>query len=145
VSLASTASAHDHAHREPLALLRPRRMRVSFLVPAFNEDRTIEDVLDRVGRLPLDKQVIVVDDGSTDGTAAILERRREEDDSLVVLRQRNRGKGAAIRAAIEHIDGDIVVIQDADLEYDPVDVPRLIEPIEAGVADVVFGSRLSGG
>ena len=120
-------------------------MRVSFLVPAFNEAATIEEVLERVEALDLDKQVIVVDDGSTDATAEILERWRSGGDGRVVVRQPNSGKGAAIRAAIPHADGDIAVIQDADLEYDPADVPSLIEPIERGVADVVFGSRLSGG
>jgi glycosyltransferase involved in cell wall biosynthesis len=88
--------------------------------------------------------VIVVDDGSTDGTAAIVERWRDEH-GVVLVRQANRGKGAAIRAAIPLVDGDVAVIQDADLEYDPAEVPMLIEPIERGVADVVFGSRLSGG
>jgi len=120
-------------------------VRVSFLVPAFNEAATIEEVLERVEALDLDKQVIVVDDGSTDATAEILERWRSGGDGRVVVRQPNSGKGAAIRAAIPHVDGDIAVIQDADLEYDPADVPALIEPIERGVADVVFGSRLTGG
>ena len=120
-------------------------MKVSFLVPAFNESATIGEVLDRVAQLDLDAQVIVVDDGSTDETPAILERWQADGDGRLVLRQRNRGKGAAIRAAIPHVDGEIAVIQDADLEYDPADVPALIEPIERGVADVVFGSRLSGG
>jgi glycosyltransferase involved in cell wall biosynthesis len=94
----------------------------------------------RVGSLGLDAQVIVVDDGSTDATAEIAERA-----GALVIRQPNRGKGAAIRAAIPHIDADITVIQDADMEYDPLEVPSLIEPIERGVADVVYGSRLSGG
>jgi glycosyltransferase involved in cell wall biosynthesis len=120
-------------------------MRVSFVVPAYNEERTIGEVLDRIDRLDLESQVVVVDDGSTDGTAALLERWRAGGDGRMVLRQPNRGKGAAIRAAIPHVDGDIVVIQDADMEYDPVDVPQLIEPIARGAADVVFGSRLSGG
>jgi glycosyltransferase involved in cell wall biosynthesis len=121
-------------------------MRVSFLIPAYNEAGTIGEVLERIEALELDKQVIVVDDGSTDETAAVVESwasRRNHGDVLV--RQPNRGKGAAIRAAIPHADGEIAVIQDADMEYDPVDVPALIEPIERGVADVVFGSRLSGG
>jgi glycosyltransferase involved in cell wall biosynthesis len=117
-------------------------MRVSFLIPAFNEASTIGDVLDRIEALGIDRQVIVVDDGSTDGTAEIVEQRR--DDTLLI-RQANRGKGAAIRAAIPHIDGKIAVIQDADMEYDPAEVPGLIEPIESGVADVVYGSRLAGG
>src|SRR5947209_12210276 len=120
-------------------------MRVSFLVPAFNEAATISEVLGRVEALPLDKQVIVVDDGSTDGTAEILERWRAGGEGRVVVSQPNRGKGAAIRAAIPHVDGEIALIQDADMEYDPADVPALIEPIERGVADVVFGSRLTGG
>jgi glycosyltransferase involved in cell wall biosynthesis len=116
-------------------------MRVSFIVPAYNEERTIGDVLDRVAALELDTQVIVVDDGSTDATAEIAERHA----GVMVLRQRNRGKGAAIRAAIPHVDGEIVVIQDADMEYDPAEVPALIQPIKRGSADVVFGSRLAGG
>ena len=119
-------------------------MRVSFIVPAFNEAATIGAVLERVEGLGLDRQIVVVDDGSTDGTARILEEWAARDDVLVVT-QTNRGKGAAIRAAIPYLDGEITVIQDADMEYDPVDVPQLIEPIERGAADVVFGSRLSGG
>jgi glycosyltransferase involved in cell wall biosynthesis len=120
-------------------------MRVSFLVPAYNEAATITELLDAVWALDLDKQIVVVDDGSTDGTGDLAERWRNGRDSVVVVRQQNRGKGAAVRAAIPHADGAIAVIQDADLEYDPADVPGLIEPIARGVADVVFGSRLSGG
>ena len=119
-------------------------MRVSFIVPAFNEEATLEEVLERVHALPLEKQVIVVDDGSTDATAEIAARWRDER-GVVLVTQPNRGKGAAVRAGIPHVDGEIVVVQDADLEYDPADVPALIEPIERGSADVVFGSRLSGG
>jgi glycosyltransferase involved in cell wall biosynthesis len=120
-------------------------MRVSFIVPAFNEANTIDQVLDRIDALKLDRQVVVVDDGSTDRTAEILERRSRTADDLVVVRQPNRGKGAAIRAAIPRLDGDITVIQDADMEYDPADVPTLINPIIIGAADVVYGSRLRGG
>jgi glycosyltransferase involved in cell wall biosynthesis len=119
-------------------------MRVSFIVPAYNEAATIAEVLERVEALDLDKQVIVVDDGSTDETPRLLEPWAGRNGT-VVLRQENRGKGAAIRAAIPHLDGEITVIQDADLEYDPAEVPGLIEPIERGAADVVYGSRLSGG
>jgi glycosyltransferase involved in cell wall biosynthesis len=115
-------------------------MRVSFLIPAYNEEATIGEVLDRIAALGLDAQVIVVDDGSTDGTAAIADAK-----GATVIRQANQGKGAAIRAGIPLVDGDIAVIQDADMEYDPAEVPGLIEPIERGVADVVYGSRLSGG
>jgi glycosyltransferase involved in cell wall biosynthesis len=120
-------------------------VRVSFLVPAYNEAATIEAVLDAVDALPLDRQIVVVDDGSTDQTAAIVERWAEARHDVLLVRQPNRGKGAAIRAAIPHADGDVAVIQDADMEYDPADVPALIDPIVCGVADVVFGSRLSGG
>ena len=115
-------------------------MRVSFLVPAFNEEATIGEVLERVSALGLDAQVVVVDDGSTDRTAEIAEAH-----GATVIRQANAGKGAALRAAIGTIDGDIAVIQDADMEYDPAEVPELIEPIVRGVADVVYGSRLRGG
>jgi glycosyltransferase involved in cell wall biosynthesis len=115
-------------------------MRISFLVPVFNEAATIGEVLDRIAALNLDAQIIVVDDGSTDRSAELAER-----DGVKVIRQKHRGKGAAIRAAIPLIDGDIAVIQDADMEYDPDEVPGLIAPIQRGVADVVFGSRLVGG
>jgi glycosyltransferase involved in cell wall biosynthesis len=120
-------------------------MRISFLVPSYNERATILELLERVEALGLDRQIVVVDDGSTDGTSELLREWEAGRDGVVVIRQENRGKGAAIRAAIPFIDGDIAVIQDADLEYDPADVPALVEPIERGMADVVFGSRLSGG
>jgi glycosyltransferase involved in cell wall biosynthesis len=120
-------------------------LKVSFLIPAYNEAGTIASVIERVQALPFEKQLIVIDDGSTDETPAILERLAGEQENLVVISQPNRGKGAALRAGIERIEGDIVVIQDADLEYDPADVPGLIEPILQGVADVVYGSRLMGG
>jgi glycosyltransferase involved in cell wall biosynthesis len=118
-------------------------VRVSFLVPAYNEERTIAEVLQRLGELPFAMQIVVVDDGSTDRTPQILEEWKER--GVVVVRKENAGKGSAIRAGIPHVDGDIVVIQDADMEYDPAEVPALIEPIARGVADVVYGSRLSGG
>jgi glycosyltransferase involved in cell wall biosynthesis len=120
-------------------------MRVSFIVPVFNEAATIDAVLERVAALDLETQVVVVDDASSDGSSERLEAWKSHDGFVVLRHERNRGKGAAIRTAIPHLDGDIAVIQDADMEYDPVDVPALIEPIERGVADVVYGSRLSGG
>ena len=118
--------------------------RVSFIVPAYNEAATLGEVLRRVEALDLDKQIVVVDDGSTDDTPRLLDEWSGRN-GFHVIRQENRGKGAAIRAAIPHLDGDIAVIQDADMEYDPNEVPELIEPIRRGAADVVFGSRLSGG
>jgi glycosyltransferase involved in cell wall biosynthesis len=118
--------------------------RVSFIVPAYNEAATLGEVLRRVEALDLEKQIVVVDDGSTDDTPRLLEEWSSRN-GFRVIRQENRGKGAAIRAAIPHVDGDIAVIQDADMEYDPNEVPELIEPIVSGAADVVFGSRLSGG
>ena len=120
-------------------------MRISFLIPMYDERRTIVEVLDRIESLGLDRQLIVVDDGSTDGGADLVDEWRVGREDVVLVRQANAGKGAAIRAAIPYIDGDVAVIQDADMEYDPADVPSLIEPIERGVADVVYGSRLSGG
>jgi glycosyltransferase involved in cell wall biosynthesis len=118
-------------------------MRVSFIVPAYNEAATIDQILEAVSALELEKQIVVVDDGSTDETPALLEAWSQR--GVVVVRQENAGKGAAVRRGIEYVDGDIVVIQDADLEYDPQDVPALIDPILRGVADVVYGSRMSGG
>jgi glycosyltransferase involved in cell wall biosynthesis len=116
---------------------------VSVLVPAYNEAATIVGVLDRVAeKVPFRTEVIVVDDGSTDETAALA----EGVPGTIVMRQpANRGKGAAVRTAIARSTGDIVLIQDADLEYDPADIPRLLEPITRGAADVVYGSRLRGG
>jgi glycosyltransferase involved in cell wall biosynthesis len=121
-------------------------MKVDFVVPVHNEVSTVAEVLDRIHALPLSSQIIAVDDGSTDGTAAVVEEWAEAHDTdLVLLRLPHRGKGSAVRAAIPHLAAEIAVIQDADMEYDPADVPGLIEPIERGAADVVFGSRLSGG
>jgi glycosyltransferase involved in cell wall biosynthesis len=120
-------------------------MKVSFLIPVFNEARTIAELIERVSALPFDKELIVIDDGSNDGTSAILDQLTAGSDDIRLVRQENRGKGAALRAGIPYITGEITVIQDADLEYDPAEVPTLIEPIIDGHADVVYGSRLSGG
>ena len=121
-------------------------MRVSFLIPAYNEAATIVSVLEAVAALGLDHELVVVDDGSADETAALVEAYAEANPGRVILlRKANGGKGSAVRAAIGVMTGDIAVIQDADMEYDPTDVPKLIGPIERGSADVVYGSRLSGG
>jgi glycosyltransferase involved in cell wall biosynthesis len=120
-------------------------MKISFLIPVFNEARTIEELVERVVALPLEKELIIIDDGSTDGSSEILHKIAKDHAAIRVIRQSNRGKGAALRAGIQHITGEIAVIQDADLEYDPAEVPALIDPIRRGHADVVYGSRLSGG
>jgi glycosyltransferase involved in cell wall biosynthesis len=118
---------------------------VTFVVPAYNEAPSLEEVLRRVYALPLRAEVIAVDDGSTDHTREILDSFVGSDGLIALRHERNRGKGAAVRTGIERSTGDVVVIQDADMEYDPADVPELIRPIVEGYADVVYGSRLSGG
>ena len=122
-------------------------MKLSIVIPVYNERHTVELLLKRVEAVPYDKEIILVDDASTDGTREILERlsRNNREQMRLFLHTRNRGKGAAIRTAIEQVTGDIVIIQDADLEYDPQDYPRLLEPILGGHADVVFGNRFHGG
>ena len=119
---------------------------VSIVVPAYNEARFIEDVLRRVAGVPFRREIIVVDDGSADGTADLVEAMRAEIDGLrVVRRTANAGKGAAVREGIAASAGDFVVIQDADLEYDPKDLPKLLAPLFEERADVVYGTRLRGG
>jgi glycosyltransferase involved in cell wall biosynthesis len=118
------------------------RADLTVVVPAFNEAGTIAEVVERLRELPFSLQIIIVDDCSTDGTAAIA----AGIEGVELIRHAvNRGKGAALRSAFAQASGRIVVIQDADLEYDPVDIPELVAPIRSGVADAVFGSRLIGG
>jgi glycosyltransferase involved in cell wall biosynthesis len=119
---------------------------ISLVVPAYNEERTIAEVLHRATTFDLRLEMVVVDDGSTDDTPALLRRLSDEIDGLHVIRlERNRGKGAAVRAGIAATTGEFVVIQDADLEYDPKDIPVLLGPLIEGHADVVYGTRLRGG
>jgi len=122
------------------------RVRLSVVIPAYNEAQTAEKLLRRVRDVPLEVEIIVVDDGSTDGTRALLTRLEGEGliDTLV-LHETNRGKGSALRTGFASATGDVVVVQDADLEYDPVELPRLLEPILKGQADAVYGSRFLGG
>jgi glycosyltransferase involved in cell wall biosynthesis len=121
-------------------------MKLSVVVPVFNERPTIAEIIRRVQSVDvgLDKEIIVVDDGSTDGTREILQA-LAFPELKVVLQERNLGKGAALRAGFAEAGGDIILVQDADLEYDPREYPRLLEPILDGRADVVYGSRFLGG
>ena len=122
-------------------------MRLSIIMPVYNERRTLEEIVARVLAIPVEKELIIVDDGSTDGTRELLAARFPAGGSgpvRVLLSPANRGKGAAIRMGLEAVTGDAVVIQDADLEYDPRDLVRLLEPIRQGRADVVYGSRVLG-
>ncbi|MBT8445590.1 MAG: glycosyltransferase family 2 protein [Gammaproteobacteria bacterium] len=120
-------------------------MKLSVLIPCFNERATIEELLARVAAAPVDdKEIIVIDDGSTDGTREFLTENAEGLGITLELHPENRGKGAAIRTGIGKVTGDIVIIQDADLEYDPANYPSLLGPIIAGRADVVYGSRFKG-
>jgi glycosyltransferase involved in cell wall biosynthesis len=123
-------------------------MRLSIVMPVYNEERTVDRVLDAVLASPVEAEieVIVVDDASTDGSARRLAARAAADPRIRLLRhERNRGKGAALRTGFAVATGDVVLIQDADLEYDPADYPRLIAPIADGSADVVIGSRFAPG
>jgi glycosyltransferase involved in cell wall biosynthesis len=119
-------------------------MKLSIIIPVYNEEDTILEVVKRVRETPYDKEIIVVNDGSTDGTYEIL-KRNEGDGMILLSHELNQGKGASIRTAITRITGDYVIIQDADLEYNPSEYPRLLAPLLEGKADVVYGSRFLGG
>jgi len=118
--------------------------KISVIIPAYNEENTIETILERVKATQIPSEILIVDDGSIDGTRKILERLREDEMVRVILHDRNQGKGAAVVTGIQHATGDVLLIQDADLEYDPRDYKELIQPIEEGLADVVYGSRFLG-
>jgi glycosyltransferase involved in cell wall biosynthesis len=123
-------------------------MKLSIIVPVFNEEKTLKNIIDRVKavEMPVEKEIVIVDDCSTDETPTILDVLASRDPTMKVQRHTvNQGKGAAIRTAQAMVTGDFVVIQDADLEYDPHEIPKLLKPLMDGVADAVYGSRFLGG
>ena len=121
-------------------------MKLSIIIPCYNEENTIEKIVDKVldATKNIEKELIVVDDFSNDKTRSIIEKNLKNKIDLVVLNLKNYGKGYSLREGIKKANGDIIIIQDADLEYDPKDYKKLIKPIEEGLADVVFGSRFLG-
>jgi len=120
-------------------------MHVSVVIPVYNERDTVERVIAAVEAVPIGKEIVLVDDGSTDGSREILERYRGRPGIVLCFHERNQGKGAAIRTGFAASSKDLVLIQDADLEYDPREIPLLMQPIVEGKADVVYGSRFAGG
>ena len=124
----------------------PADFKLSVVIPVYNEERWIREVVRRVQAVPIPKEIVIVEDCSTDNTRPILkELEAEHDNLLVVYQPYNQGKGAALREGFRRATGDVVLVQDADLEYDPAEYPRLIRPILENRADVVFGSRFMGG
>ena len=119
-------------------------MKVSIVIPVFNESGTIRHVVERVVAVQMPKEIIVVDDASTDGTREIIEKELKGKVDKIIHHPFNQGKGAAMQTGIKHATGDIVMVQDADLEYDPAEYPLLLKPILDGKADVVYGSRFAG-
>jgi len=120
-------------------------MEVTVLIPIYNEKQTIEEILRRVQAMNIASEIIVVDDGSYDGTREILAQLDGKGLVRVLMHDKNQGKGAALRTGFKAVNGDVIIIQDADLEYDPREYPKLLQPIEEGIAEVVYGSRFLGG
>jgi glycosyltransferase involved in cell wall biosynthesis len=120
-------------------------MKLSVVIPVYNEERNIAEIIKRVKESNMAYEIVVVDDGSRDGTRQVLKELDGRDGLRVILHEKNKGKGAAVRTGLEAASGDVILIQDADLEYSPHDYPVLLQPIEDGVADVVYGSRFLGG
>lgn len=120
-------------------------MKLSVIMPVYNEVKSLREIIKRVQQVGLAWEIILVDDGSQDGTREILNELAKTENIRVILHEKNQGKGAAVRTGLAAAQGDILLIQDADLEYDPRDYPNLLKPIEEGIADVVYGSRFLGG
>ena len=136
--LLAVEDGYDPAIRD---FVIPRDFKLSVVIPVYNEEHTIRQVIAHVAALPLPKEIIVVDDASTDGTRKILAELEPARDVHVIFKPHNEGKGAALRTGFRRVSGTVVVVQDADLEYDPRDILPLIKPIVCGLADVVYGSR----
>jgi glycosyltransferase involved in cell wall biosynthesis len=125
----------------------PAEFKLSVVIPVYNESRWIREIIRRVRAVPIPMEIIIVDDCSTDGTRDILremDANESQNDLQIIFQPVNQGKGAALREGFQHATGDVVLVQDADLEYDPAEYPRLLQPIIEGRADVVFGSRFIG-
>jgi glycosyltransferase involved in cell wall biosynthesis len=120
-------------------------MEISVIIPIYNEFNTLNSILERVLAVNIATEILLVDDGSTDGTRDLLTKLEGQPGIRVILHSKNQGKGAAVRTGISAAKGEVILIQDADLEYDPRDYPALLKPIEEGKADVVYGSRFMGG
>ena len=120
-------------------------MKLSVVIPVYNEKKTLSELICRVEAVKLEKEIIIVDDASTDGTRDLLKKYEEQEGFKVIYQSKNAGKGSALRAGFDKVEGEIIIVQDADLEYDPKEYPTLIEPILDGRADVVYGSRFQGG
>ncbi len=119
-------------------------MKLSVVIPVYNENKTIQEIIKRVQATGLADEIVAVDDGSTDGSRDILASMHRDGNIKVVYHERNQGKGKAVRTGIQNASGELVIIQDADLEYDPREYPNLLRPIQEGIADVVYGSRFLG-
>jgi glycosyltransferase involved in cell wall biosynthesis len=142
--LDATEMAIGLADQEYRGEASPLDFRLSVAIPVYNERETIREIVERVQAVPLEKELVIVDDCSTDGTRHILAELAQEPNIRVFYHEYNHGKGAALRTAFLHAEGDFVIVQDADLEYDPADYPKLLLPLIEGQADVVYGSRFLG-